>query len=79
MAEAAQISTLPVTSGAANEINAEAIARESCAIVQADDFYPKKHLISAEYLSKMRPRAQLRVALAGRRLATLLNQTLGKQ
>ena len=79
VAEAAQISALPVASGAAREINVELIARESCKIVQASDFYPTKHLISSAYLSQMRPRAQLRVALAGRRLANLLNQTLGKR
>ena len=64
---------------AASEINVELIARESCRIVQATDFYPTKHLISSAYLNQMRPRAQLRVALAGRRLANLLNQTLEKQ
>ncbi len=79
VAEAAQISALPVASGAAREINVEAIARESCVIVQASDFYPKKHLISSDYLTQMRPVAQRRVALAGRRLAQLLNQTLGTQ
>ncbi len=77
VAEAAQISALPVPSNAASEINAELIARESCTMVQASDFYPTKHLISGDYLSQMRPRAQLRAALAGRRLANLLNQTLG--
>ncbi len=79
VAEAAQISALPVASGAAREINVEVIARESCTIVQASDFYPKKHLISSDYLTQMRPVAQLRVALAGKRLANLLNQTLGTQ
>ena len=73
-AEAAQIVALPVPDNAAREINVEVIARESCTIVQASDFYPTKHLISSDYLSQMRPRAQRRVVLAGRRLANLLNQ-----
>ena len=76
VAQAAQIWALPVPSNAASKINVELIARESCTIVQASDFYPTKHLISAAYLDQMRPRAQLRVALAGRRLANLLNQIL---
>lgn len=76
-AEAAQIVALPISETTAREINVEVIARESCAIVQASDFYPKKHFINAAYLTQMRPRAQLRVALAGRRLANLLNQILG--
>ncbi len=76
-AEAAQISALVVPAKAAGEIGVELVARESCRIVQAPDFYPKKHLISSAYLTQMRPRAQLRVAFAGVRLAALLNQTLG--
>ena len=75
-AEVAQISALAVPAKAAGEFNVELVARESCHIVQASDFYPTKHLISNAYLSQMRPRAQLRVALAGVRLAALLNQTL---
>ncbi len=78
-AEAAQISALTVPNDAVGEINVETIARESCKIVQASDFYPEKHLISDAYLSQTRPRAQLRVALAGQRLAKLLNQTLVNQ
>ena len=58
-------------------VDVEVIARESCKIVQSPDFYPTRHLISAAYLNQMRPRAQMRVALAGVRLAALLNQTLG--
>ena len=75
-AEAAQISALAVPAHTARDINVELIARESCRIVQARDFYPTKHLISSAYLTQMRPRAQLRVALAGARLAALLNHTL---
>ena len=75
-AEGAQLSALTVPEQTAREINVELIARESCRIVQARDFYPTKHLISNAYLSQMRPRAQLRIALAGVRLAALLNQTL---
>ena len=76
-AEASQISALTLPSNAAREFNVELIARESCRIVQARDFYPTKHLISSAYLAQMRPRAQLRIALAGVRLAALLNRTLG--
>ncbi len=75
-AEAAHIIALKPPAKLSRETDVVAIARESCRIVQAVDFYPAKHLISRAYLDQMRPRAQLRVALAGARLAALLNQIL---
>jgi nuclease S1 len=75
-AEAGQIVALKLPVKLRREINVAAIARESCLIVQATDFYPARHLISRTYLNQMRPQAQLRVALAGARLAALLNKIL---
>ena len=52
-------------------------AEESCGVVQQADFYPPKHKITGRYLEQKRPLADQRLRLAGRRLATLLNATLG--
>jgi nuclease S1 len=77
-AEAKQILALKASTKAQQKLaritDIDAITRESCALVQAPDFYPSTHKVSRAYLEKMRPRAQARVALAGQRLAQLLNQ-----
>ena len=52
------------------------MTRESCEIVQAADFYPPSAKITQAYLQQMRPRARLRVVLAGLRLAHVLNTAL---
>lgn len=52
-------------------------AEESCGVVQQADFYPPKHKITGRYLEQKRPLADQRLRLAGRRLAALLNATLG--
>jgi nuclease S1 len=78
LAEAKQILALKASTKAQQKLaritDIDAIAQESCALVQAPDFYPSTHKVSRAYLEKMRPRAQARVALAGQRLAQLLNQ-----
>lgn len=51
-------------------------AEESCRIVAAAGFYPSGHKIGADYLQRMTPTLQERLAAAGRRLATLLNNSL---
>ena len=42
----------------------------------AAGFYPSGHKIGADYLQRMTPTLQERLAAAGRRLATLLNNSL---
>lgn len=49
---------------------------ESCALVQAQGFYPPGHVISRSYLDAKRPLALSQLALAGERLAALLNALL---
>jgi nuclease S1 len=75
-AEAAAIRALRPGARAARLIDVVAIARESCALVQAPGFYPSSHKLSRRYLESIRSSAQLRVALAGARLARLLNMVL---
>ncbi len=53
-------------------------AEESCRISQARDFYPARHEIRLGYIESMLPIAELRIKLAGERLARLLNATLGR-
>ena len=50
-------------------------AEESCRIVAAAGFYPSGHKIGADYLQRMVPTLKERLAVAGRRLATLLNNS----
>ena len=52
-------------------------AEESCRIVAADGFYPAGHKIGAAYARDMAPILKERLAAAGRRLAKLLNESLG--
>ena len=55
-------------------------AEESCKLIDAKGIYPPddQHKMDHVYLDSMRPLAEQRVHLAAERLATLLNQTLGK-
>lgn len=57
-------------------IEARQWAEESCRIVQQDDFYPPRHLITRSYLDTQRPVADRRLQLAGLRLAALLEAAL---
>jgi hypothetical protein len=54
-------------------------AEESCRIVAADGFYPYGHKIDGAYVQGMTPVVKDRLAAAGRRLARLLNESLGTQ
>jgi hypothetical protein len=51
-------------------------AEESCSIVAAPGFYPASHVVDDAYVAKYLPVADLRLRLAGKRLADLLNKTL---
>jgi len=52
-------------------------AEESCRVVASAGFYPSGHKIGADYARQMTPVLKERLAAAGRRLATLLNNSLG--
>lgn len=56
--------------------DAAAWARESCAIVLRNGFYPDSHKIDATYVDHWRPLAEERLREAGARLALLLNAAL---
>ena len=60
--------------------NTLAWAEESCRLIDAQGIYPPDdmHKMDHTYLDKHRPLAEQRIQLAGKRLAQLLNQTLGK-
>jgi hypothetical protein len=51
-------------------------AEESCRLVGAEGFYPSAHKIDAVYSARAWPVVQVRLVLAGWRLAALLNQAL---
>jgi hypothetical protein len=53
-------------------------AEESCRIVRDDGVYPAGHRIDQAYVDAERPIAERRLREAGRRLADLLNRTLGQ-
>ena len=52
---------------------------ESCKLVGHPDFYPPRRKIADSYLDAKRPWVERRLAMAGERLATLLNQLLGDE
>lgn len=52
-------------------------AVEACRIVASDEFYPSGHKIGGDYVRRMAPVLKDRLASAGRRLAALLNSSLG--
>lgn len=52
-------------------------AEQSCRGVAADGFYPSGHKIGTDYAQRMAPALKERLAAAGRRLATLLNNGFG--
>jgi hypothetical protein len=55
-------------------------AEDSCKLIDTQGIYPadNEHKMDQTYLDKFRPLAETRVHVAAERLATLLNQTLGK-
>lgn len=52
-------------------------AEESCRITAETGFYPSVHQIDSAYVKAELPEAELRLRQAGRRLAAVLNLTLG--
>ncbi len=52
-------------------------AEQSCRITGDEDFYPRGRTIDKAYLDRMRPIAEQQICLAGKRLADLLDRTLG--
>ncbi len=54
-------------------------ARESCELIDERTLYPRSHEMKVKYLKAMRPLAERRVALAGYRLARLLNEIFAAQ
>lgn len=52
-------------------------AEASCRIVRSDGFYPAGGAIDARYVARFGPVLDLQIRLAGDRLASLLNHTLG--
>jgi len=53
-------------------------ALESCRLIHAEALYPRGHRITDAYLDQHRPLAEQRIQLAGRRLATLLDEALAR-
>lgn len=54
-------------------------ATGSCKLLDARQVYPSSHRMDSRYLDSQRPLAEQQVRLAAKRLAALLNATLGKQ
>ncbi len=63
----------PVADG--SDLNVVHMAQESCRVVALADFYPQGGLSDA-YVQRFTPVVQQRLALAGARLAAMLNATL---
>ncbi len=57
-------------------LDAAGWAEESCALAVAPGVYPDGHVVGQDYVETWRPSAEERIALAGRRLAVLLNGLL---
>lgn len=53
-------------------------AEQSCRLMEQDWFYPQTRRVDDAYLSKAEPVVQRQLQLAGARLATALNQALGR-
>ncbi len=53
-------------------------AEESCAATAQAGFYPDGHTVGQAYIDAELPLAERRLRLAGRRLAQVLNQSLGR-
>ena len=52
-------------------------AEQSCALVRQPGFYPPSARLGEDYVARQRPTAERQLQLAGARLATLLNTSLG--
>ena len=53
-------------------------AEQSCRVTRDDAIYPAGHRINKAYLDRMRPLAERQIRLAGKRLAEILQRSLGK-
>lgn len=73
-AHLARLAQLPASGTTA--LDAAGWAEESCALALAPGVYPDGHIVGQDYVEAWRPRAEERIALAGRRLAVLLNDLL---
>ena len=51
-------------------------ALESCRLIDAESIYPARHKLDPAYVEAKRPLAAQRMAIAGRRLAAVLDQAL---
>ena len=58
---------------------ARAWAEESCRVVSAEGFYPQGHKLGDDYPSGVRAVLVQQLAIAGSRLASVLNRSLGKR
>lgn len=61
------------TGSNAGELNVVHAAEESCKIVDTDGFYPERK-VGQDYIEKFTPVMELRLKVAGARLAGLLNR-----
>lgn len=57
--------------------SAARMATESCEVLEAPGFYPPDRQVHSDYLHRFQPVLESRLALAGIRLADLLNRLLG--
>lgn len=80
-ADRLQALPLPAPEAAAHAGNpAAGWALESCSLVQQEGFYPESHRIEPGYIERFRPLAEQRLAIAGRRLAAMIEAALdGRQ
>lgn len=58
------------------DVSATSVAQESCQIVGTPGFYPERR-VGQDYIDRFTPLLEARLALAGKRLARILNRTLG--
>ena len=58
---------------------ARAWAEESCRVVSAEGFYPQGHKLGDDYPRRVRTVLVQQLAIAGSRLAAVLNRSLGKR
>ena len=70
----AEVATAPADAGAMNPAD---WAAESCRVASTAGFYPESRVVDNQYLALARPALAARLALAGKRLAVVLNSTLG--
>lgn len=71
---ARRLQRLPVSDNDQNPVD---WAEQSCHVTHAEGFYPRGRTIGKAYLDRMRPIAEQQIRLAAKRLADLLDRTLG--